>query len=558
MSPPYENVEGRIIGIGETDSDDSEESLMSEDEIDQIKITAGSKGAFRIAQLGDSLPKSSHACILLQRIESCKECQSLSSLLQAHIDLDDLRESRQSQELWQGVWTFLKKYSNSEDDVLNDVRKDFRRRQVTFPQAIFTHSVVRLQARLDRLFLQEIDDQDQINIPPVRSPAYTSRLSQPERKSFNACLQIWRKTFRGNNELFSRSSTSRWATCVEISALCGRGRDELVYCASVGQNWPKEEREPYLVTNSWYDLMICCTSIIQWKRAIISLLPQLPSLRRCYIQSHDQKVVNARAIMSALPPCVYSNWEVRNTATLDSLSVCNILISQKPSIRRTRTISSLLGIAAMAVQRNQSSSIQINNLPAHLLYIAQHSYRCVSCRNIITPPSQLNEKMFSTNFQRAASSAGFNLTQIYESSLLSSIKLNSNWLPPFDETIGFLHDSLDGFSYNPFWLKARTEPKSDPRSTLKKRGWQWMKIGGYYSSQEKSNGENVKKERAENDEVEEELQWRFCLPCGASHLWIAGYGGNCRCSICLLEKQLLEGRKKTRWLRYVYSDTPPV
>lgn len=565
MPPPYENVEGRIIGIGETDSDDSDESLMSDDDNDPIKtISAPAKGAFRIAQLGDSLPNSAHDCILLQRIESCKECQSLSSLLQAHIDLDDLREGRQSQELWQGVWLFLKKYSNSEEDVLNDVRRDFRRRQASFPQAIFTHSVVRLQARLDRLFLQEIDDEDPINIPSLRSPAYTSRLSQPERKSFNACLQIWRKTFRGNNELFSRSSTSRWATCVEISALCGRGRDELVYCASVGQSWPKEEREPYLVTNSWYDLMICCTSILQWKQAIVTLLPQLPSLRRCYIQSHDQKIANARALMAPLPPCVYStdvkffgmgdNWEVRNTATLDSLSVCNILISQKPQTdaREIRTMSSLLGIAAMAVQKD-GELINLDNLPHHLRHIAHHSYRCVSCRTIITPPSQLDEKMLSSDFQRAASSAGFNLTHTYEHSLIASIKAGSHWLPPFDETVGFLHDSLDGFSYNPFWLKARTEPKSDPRSTLKKRGWQWMKIGGYYSSQEKAIGQQNKSYNLS----EEALQWRFCLPCGASHLWIKGYGGNCRCSICSLEKQLLEGRRKTRWLRYVYSDTPP-
>lgn len=427
---------------------------------------------------------------------------------------------------------------------------------------------------MDRLFLQEIDDErDQVNIPAVRSPAYTSKLSNPEHKAFNACLQVWRKSFRGKNELFSRSSISRWATCVEISALCGRGRDELVYCAGVGQNWRKEEREPYLVTNSWYDLTICCTSIFQWKSAIITLLPQLPSLRRCSIQTHDRFMANTRALMSSLPPFVYStdikysgcgdNWEVRNVATLDSLTVCTILNAYRSERRKQKVshqLSSLLAFASMVIQQNQDSS-GMHNLPGHLQIIVQSAYRCISCKKIVIPPAQINEEknLFSTNFQRAARSAGFSLQHAYETTLISSLKAGSDWLPPFDETVGFLHDSLDGFSFNSFWLKARTEPKSDPRTTLKKRGWQWVKIGGYYASQEKEGDGEVKEEEEDQmtKKVEEGLAWRFCLPCGAAHLWVDGYGGKCQCTICKVEKHLLEGKRKTRWLRYVYSDQPP-
>lgn len=141
--PPEDIIEQMFDRAQEYESEGSEESLMSEEEENEkdAKSTQGLINSLQQQASFNIIPD----CILLQKMEVCKGCESLHSLLQAHIDLDDLREGKQTKDLWQGVWTFLKGFINSEDDVLFDVRRDFRRRQISFPESIFTHSTGELE-----------------------------------------------------------------------------------------------------------------------------------------------------------------------------------------------------------------------------------------------------------------------------------------------------------------------------------------------------------------------------------------------------------------------------
>lgn len=322
----------------------------------------------------------------------------------------------------------------------------------------------------------------------------------------------------------------------------------LVICVGVEALQRSEDQLCLSVLTDWQVLYICCTTVGQWKRAVADVLPTLPLLNKINITPHCLALHDARMLWSTLPPIAYTRgieWDgVRSdtqfalgAATMDSRHLCAILANFHARVRIPQPMrpAALLISAAYVLQTSRQTGA-IGSLPNHLQHLVENVYRCSSCARLVSASRSKDGRSLSVNFQRAAAHAGFTLESVREEMLVSSLKARSLWLPSFHEPIRRLHSPDTG-------LTAKVPTWTADGSRVGEHN-----LGGLEPGQE----DFVASAPSLDDRY---LTWRFCLPCGAAHLGVSGYGdGKCRCQICTFERETRIGQAHQPWIRYLHPE----
>jgi hypothetical protein len=233
-------------------------------------------------------------------------------VLSAHLQLDHLCSTT----LWSLVLRALKECGPEAHQSSQGDKKSYMRlnKNKPFPQSTWVASIERLLARLDCIFA------DLIKSEGTRS--HSDTLPAEEQRAFRACLQIWKKSYRGRLVICRDSvqnSHHRVITALEASVLCRRDEAvRLVLCVSDDSMDLIQLKEDLIRTadltkddRRWKSLEICADRSLQAQGALQLVCYQSVHFPSFIISRHQARQSNVLT-------------ERRAKATLHERQVCSI------------------------------------------------------------------------------------------------------------------------------------------------------------------------------------------------------------------------------------------